>query len=140
MPRALPLLLLVGLLAGCSDQALVDRVAQLEAAQDRLRTSIDDLDADDPDATDALGGLGERVDTLGEQLTAVESTIAGLEERAAGDSVDVDGRLTGVELQLDDLRALLTQVEGDLTTLTDRVASLEAQLDSHREDPFGHGG
>lgn len=142
--RSLPTLVLLPLLAlplaACTDDGLVDRVEQLEQADERLRESLVDVGAPDPEAEATRAAVQAEIEDL---RTAVADVEAGLEEARAGaeaQSLEVDDRLTTVELQLDDARARLGELEGALTTLTDRVSSLEAQFDAHRGDPSGHGG
>ena len=147
--------LLAGLvLAACSDDALVSRVASLESSQDRLRETVTELQGGDaPDdgigRVDALAveveGLLQRVDGLAEQVSAGEEALAGAEETLAsieGQQLDADDRLTALELRQDELAGALEDLQalrGQLANLTDRVSSLEVQLEAHRDDPVGHG-
>lgn len=137
--RAVPLLLVL-LLAGCADQALIDRVAQLEQADEALRSSLTELGAPDPAAQEDRDAVRAELEAVAARITDVETSIEALTASVDAQGLEVDGRLTTLELQLEEARADLVQLRSDLTTLTDRVSSLETQFDAHRSDPFGHGG
>ena len=140
-PHALPLLLLVlAVLAGCTDQALVDRVAELEAADERLRDSLQDVGAPDPQAQADAEAAQAELEATAARISEVETSIEALQADLDAQVLELDGRTTTTELQLDEARASLTELRADLSTLTDRVNSLEAQFDAHRSDPSGHGG
>lgn len=140
LPSALAAVLLTAALAGCTDQALVDRVAQLEQADERLRASLTELGASEPAAEDDGAAVLAELEAVAERITAVEADLEALAAAADAQGLELDGRLTTLELQVSETRSALTQLEGAVTTLTDRVTSLEAQFDAHRADPSGHGG
>lgn len=132
-------LLLVGMLAGCTDEALVDRIARLERANEELRDSLTDLGAPDPEAEESREAVLAELEAVASRITAVEADIEATRASLDAQGLELDDRLTTNELQLEEARAELQELRTDLTTLTDRVSSLEAQLDAHRSDPFGHG-
>lgn len=139
LPRTAAVLAIAGVLTtGCTDQALVDRVAELEAADERLRSSLSELGAPDPEAEEARRSTRAEVDAAVERLDTLEEQVTTIQESVDTQGLEADDRLTALELQLDELRATITTLRGDLTTLTDRVSSLEAQFDAHRTDPAGH--
>lgn len=140
LPRRSSVVLLAVLLLGCTDQALVDRVAQLEQADERLRTSLTELGAPDPDAQQDREAVRAELEAVASRITTVEADIEALAASLDAQGLELDGRLTTLELQLGEARAELVQLQGSVTTLTDRVSSLEAQFDAHRSDPSGHGG
>lgn len=127
-------------LGACSDQALIDRVAQLEASQDRLRASLTELGAPDPDAIAVTEQLTTDVAELSAQAAAIKDALTVLAAAVDEQVLELDGRLTTAELGAADVAATVQQLRSDLTVLTDRVASLVAQLEAHRGDPFGHNG
>lgn len=135
---ALVLLLVPGVV-GCTDQALVDRVARLEQNDEDLRDALTDLGAPDPEAEQSRAAVRAELEAAASRLTEVEASIEALRETIDAQGLDLDDRITTNQLQLEEARAELQQLRTDLTTLTDRVSSLEAQLDAHRSDPFGHG-
>lgn len=147
-PRSLLLsaTLVMGLvaLAGCTNQGLVDRVAQLEQADERLRESLTDLGAPDPDAETRAEAVRAELEAVAARITAVETDIEALRAALDAQVLELDGRITTAELQLEELRASVTTVSSDLATLTSRVNSLEEQLDAHQQDhelgPSGQGG
>jgi hypothetical protein len=128
------------LLAGCSDQALIDRVAQVESSQDRLRDSLQDLGAPDPDAVATREAAAAEVAVVADALVDVQAALDALQADIAAQGLEVDDRVTAIELRAEELRAQLVQLSSDQTALTDRISSLEAQFGAHRSDPFGHGG
>lgn len=141
--RLLPLaglVLAVLALGGCTDQALVDRVAELEAADERLRSSLTDLGAPDPADQARADAARAELESVAGRITDVEGAIDKLRADLDGQTLELDGRVTTTELQLDELDVELVQLRTDLNTLTDRVSLLEARLDAHEDDPFGHGG
>ena len=138
-----PVQVLLALLAagavGCTDQALVDRVAQLERNNEELRESLTDLGAPDPEAEQSREALLAELEAVAARITAVETDVEAIRANIDAQSIELDDRLTTGELQLEEARAQLQELQSNLVTLTDRVSSLEAQLDAHRSDPFGHG-
>lgn len=140
VPRPVAVLLLGVLLVGCTDQALVDRVAQLEQADERLRESLTELGAPDPTADEDQAAVRAELEAVAARITSVEADLEALRASLDAQGLELDGRLTTLELQVGEATAQLTELRADLTTLTDRVSSLEAQFDAHRTDPFGHGG
>lgn len=138
-----PVLVLLVLLAiaasGCTDQGIVDRIARLEQADEELRDALTDLGAPDPDAEQSRAAVLSELEEVAARITSVETDIEALRASVDEQSLQVDDRLTTTELQLDETTVQLQELRTDLTTLTDRVSSLEAQLDAHRSDPFGHG-
>lgn len=144
MPRPVRLLAttmcLGALLAGCAaDGALQDRVAELEASQNRLRSSLTELGAPDPDDLAARDAVQAEVATLSGVVTELQSSLDALRGQIDDASLETDDRLTRIELEADGIAADLTGMQTTIDTLTSRIASLEAQLDSHRDDPVGHG-
>lgn len=143
--RSVPARLLVlaavpALLAGCTDQALVDRIAQLEQSDERLRASLTDLGAPDPEAEQSRAAVRAELEAVAARITAVEADIEAMAATLDAQTLELDERLTTAELRLDEATARLVELENQLVTLTDRVSSLEAQFDAHRSDPSGHGG
>ena len=126
--------------AGCTDQALVDRVAALEASQERLRASLDEVDAPDPDEAAAREQLTTRIESITTTIGELEGSVAGLRTDVDEGSLVADDRLTAVELQLEQLSADLSELTTTLQALTDRTSSLEVQLDAHRDQPAAHAG
>lgn len=138
---AAPLLVALCLALGaCTDQALVDRVAQLEQDDQRLRESLTALGAPDPDAEAAAEAARTELEEVAERVARVETGIEALRADLDAQVLDLDDQLTSADLAREELRSLVTELRADLRTLTDRVSSLEAQLDAHRSDPSGHGG
>ena len=138
---AVPLLVtLVLALSACTDQGLVDRVAQLEQADQRLRESLTALGAPDPDAEAAAEATRAELDEVAERIARTETAIEAMQADLDAQVLDLDDRLTAADLAREELRTEVTQLSADLRTLTDRVSSLEAQLDAHRSDPSGHAG
>ena len=135
------LVLLVGMvgLGGCTDQAVVDRIARLEEADEELRDSLTDLGAPDPEAEQGREAVLAELEAVASRITTVETDIEALRATLEAQGLELDDRLTTNELQLEEARAQLQGLRTDLLTLTDRVSSLEAQLDAHRSDPSGHG-
>ncbi len=140
LPRLLTVPLLVVLLVGCTDQALVDRVAQLEQADERLRSSLTELGAPDPAAQEDREALLAELEAVSGRITAVEAELEAVAASIDAQGLEVDDRITTLELQLGEATSDLVALEAALTTLTDRVSSLEAQFDAHRTDPSGHAG
>lgn len=140
MPRTAALLLVLLVVGGCTDQALVDRVARLEAADESLRSSLTDLGAPDPAEQQDREAVRAEVEAVAARITEVETTIEAMAADLDAQGLEADDRMTALELQLEEARADLVQLRSDLTTLTDRVSSLETQFDAHRSDPSGHGG
>ena len=138
-PRPLSAVLLLVVLAGCTDQALVDRVAQLERADEDLRSSLNELGAPDPDDEEDRAALLAEVEAVAARITAVEADVEALTASLDAQGLELDGRVTTLELQLEETRVELVQLQGALTALTDRVTSLDAQLDAHA-DLSGHDG
>ncbi len=126
------------LLTGCADGALQDRVAELEASQNRLRTSLTELGAPDPDDLAARDAVQAEVVALSTVVTELQSALDALRAEIDTASLETDDRLTRIELEADGVAADVTGLQTTLDTLTSRIASLEAQLDSHRDDPIGH--
>lgn len=137
--RLLSVLLLAVLLIGCTDQALVDRVAQLEQADERLRSSLTELGAPDTSAQEDRAAVRAELEAVAARITAIEADIEAVTASLDAQGLELDGRITTLELQLGEATSDLVQLQAALTTLTDRVSSLEAQFDAHRTDPFGHG-
>lgn len=131
--RLLPVLLLAALVAGCTDQALVDRVAQLEQSDERLRASLTELGGPDDTANEDQTAVLAELEAVASRITALEADVEALRATDDAQGLEVDGRLTTLELQLAETRATLTQLEGAVAALTDRFTSLEAQFDAHRD-------
>lgn len=132
-------LLLVPGVAGCTDEALVDRVARLEQNDEELRDSLTDLGAPDPEAEESRAAVRAELEAVAALVTEVEAEVEAIRETVDVQGLELDDRITTSELQLEEARAGLQQLQTDLATLTDRVSSLEAQFDAHRTDPSGHG-
>ena len=126
-------------LAGCTDQAVIDRIARLEQTDEELRDSLTDLGAPDPEAQRSREAVLAELEAVAARITAVETDIEALRATTDAQSLEVDDRLTTTELQLEEARAQLQQLRTDLDTLVSRVNSLETQFDDHRSNPFGHG-
>jgi outer membrane murein-binding lipoprotein Lpp len=143
VPRssALPLtaVLLTGLLlTGCADSALTDRVAEIEASQERLRTSLTEMGAPDPDVLAARDAAAAEVAVMSTTVTTLQTTLDALLLDLGASALEADGRLTTTELEADELRARVTELTTAINVLTSELASVEAQLDAHRDDAFGH--
>ena len=134
-------------LAGCTDPALVDRVAAMERSQDQLRASLVEMGAPDPAAVAArealaaeVAAVGADVTALADELTVLATTVDELRAQLESGQLEDDERLTALELQLAELGTSLTTVRDGLDALTDETGSLEVQLDSHVDDPGAHAG
>ena len=127
------LVLAVVVLAGCTDQALVDRVAQLERSDEQLRSSLTELGAPDTDAQEDRAAVRAELEAVAARITTVETDLEALTAALDTQVLELDGRITTLELQLDETRTELVQLQGALTALTDRVTSLDAQLTAHRD-------
>lgn len=138
-PVLVVLVLLVAGAVGCTDQALVDRVAQLERNDEQLRDALTDLGAPDPEAEESREAVLAELEAVAARITAVETDVEAVRANLDAQSIELDDRLTTDELQLEEARAQLQELQSNLVTLTDRVSSLEAQLDAHRSDASGHG-
>lgn len=157
-PGHLPSLLLAAAitLAGCSQGADGDTLAQvqddLEAqaeSQQSLRSRIDDLEqtlgglqGGEGEAAEQVSSLREQLSSIQEQLASLEESVPALRERLDADEValedvaaelragvaTLDERLGGVESSLEELRSLAQRTGEDLALLEQRF---EAHLRNH---------